>query len=454
MYFLFAIAITVCFCNNFVNCSEYNVEQIHMAQGVDPTSMTISWTTNISSNSYCYHGILPNQLNNFSNGTITSYSFNYYPDYNEYFSPIIHHVTLTNLLPNQVYFYQCGDHNLINEYDDAVSGILSFKTLPRIGNKDPISFAVIGDLGQTDDSKVTVDHILENQKLEMILHAGDMSYADCDQPRWDTWANMVQVLAQERPWMVCAGNHEIEMNADGSHFLAYEQRFRMPAIKPAEFGETTIPAETDYNTGAPYCCSSVYQTEYNYGNSYYSFDAASAHVIFLNPYATSNQTSTQYQWLESDLTAVNREVTPWVIVVMHCPWYSSNMGHYEEEQTVMMRNSMEPLFYNHHVNIVFAGHVHAYERSYPVYDNSTVEDGTVYVTIGDGGNREGHASGYYEQPEWSAYRNGTQYGHGEMILLTPDRMLWRWNRNLDGELVTKDEVHICNTAFGHNAYCD
>ena len=126
--------------------------------------------------------------------------------------------------------------------------------------------------------------------------------------------------------MVCAGNHEIELNSEGSHFLAYESRFRMPGDKPAEFGDNTpIPASIDPNTGDPYCCSSVYQTEYNYGSSFYSFDASSAHVVFLNPYSTSNQTSVQYQWLQSDLQAVNRSITPWVVVVMHCPWYSSNM---------------------------------------------------------------------------------------------------------------------------------
>lgn len=157
-----------------------------------------------------------------------------------------------------------------------------------------------------------------------------------------------------RPWMVGPGNHEIEYNNEGSMFLAFEERYKMPAIKPAEFGAITIPPAKDAN-GNPYCASSVFQTEYNYGNSFYSFETGPAHVIYLNPYSVTNETSVQYQWLETDLTSVDRTTTPWVIVVMHCPWYNSNVAHYNEQQAILMRNAMEPLFYKYHVNIVFAG---------------------------------------------------------------------------------------------------
>lgn len=35
-----------------------------------------------------------------------------------------------------------------------------------------------------------------------------------------------------------------------------------------------------------------------------------------------------------------------------------------------------------------AGHVHAYERSFRVFDNKVDECGPVHIVIGDGGNRE------------------------------------------------------------------
>ena len=90
----------------------------------------------------------------------------------------------------------------------------------------------------------------------------------------------------------------------------------------------------------------------------------------------------------------------------------------------------------------------SYERTYPVFQDKRVDDGVVYFTIGDGGNREGHAVTYDAiPPEWSAYRNGTQYGHGELMLLNKDKLLWTWNRNVDGQIIWKDEMILCNTAF-------
>ena len=90
---------------------------------------------------------------------------------------------------------------------------------------------------------------------------------------------------------------------------------------------------------------------------------------------------------------------------MHCPWYNSNMDHHMELQTIMMKDSMEELFYKNNVNIVITGHVHAYERTYPVYKNESDGKGIVYITIGDCGNLEGHSYNYYDKPVCSAFRN-------------------------------------------------
>lgn len=418
----------------------YEVQQIHMAQGRDPTAMTISWITTDPAETACKFGITKDTVTTVT-GVSSSYKYNY-QDLGLYESGTIHHVYLTGLKADTPYVYQCGD------FDRAqVSGMQFFRTLHAVGSRAPMHFGVVGDLGTSSDSASTIRHMANNNALGMILHAGDLSYADCTQPVWDSYGQLIEDLAKERPWMVGPGNHEIEFNSDGSMYLAFEERYKMPAVRPAELGKVTIPPAKD-SKGNPYCASSVFQSEYNYGNSFYSFDAGSAHVIYLNPYSTSDASSVQYQWLLADLEAVDREVTPWLIVVMHCPWYSSNQAHYGEQQAVMMRDSMEEVFFKNHVNLVFTGHVHAYERTYPVFKNETRADGVVYVTIGDGGNREGHAATYYEQPAWSAYRNGTQYGHGQLSLWSKDKLTWRWFRNVDGQIFSKDELLLCNSAFG------
>lgn len=42
----------------------------------------------------------------------------------------------------------------------------------------------------------------------------------------------------------------------------------------------------------------------------------------------------RYTFLEEDLKRVNRDVTPFVILMSHCPFYSSSTTHFDEWQAV------------------------------------------------------------------------------------------------------------------------
>ena len=130
---------------------------------------------------------------------------------------------------------------------------------------------------------------------------------------------MTEPLASRAPWMVSAGNHDIEYNSSrhpredptAAAFQAFEARFRMPAVRPAEGlvgGVVHLPSVE--------CTPSVFLSRYNYGNSFYSFDVGLVHVVNLNSYSVSEPHSAQYRFLLSDLKTVNRRVTPWVVVMV------------------------------------------------------------------------------------------------------------------------------------------
>ncbi|CAL0309949.1 unnamed protein product [Lupinus luteus] len=97
-------------------------------------------------------------------------------------------------------------------------------------------------------------------------------------------------------------------------------------------------------------------------NLYYSFDVAGVHVIMLGFYTDFDSESKQYKWLEEDLKKVNRKNTPWLVVLVHAPWYNSNTARQDEKESVNMMANMEDLLYQGRVNIIFEGHVHTYER--------------------------------------------------------------------------------------------
>ena len=219
------------------------------------------------------------------------------------------------------------------------------------------------------------------------------------------------------------GNHEIEIDGVTNEvFVHYRNRFRMPEVAP----EQSLPGHIiDAD-------SYTFDFTYDYGASFFSFDVGLVHVITLNAYAKCARGSVQWNWLSYDLKKVDRAQTPWILVFTHSPWYNTNTAHQDEVATKLMRREMEPLLNKHKVAAVFAGHVHAMERSHPVVDGRLDNLGTVYVTIGDGGNDEGLAHSWTddeETPDWVAFRNGSHYGRGDLLVMNETHLRWEWRPN-------------------------
>ncbi|XP_073108377.1 purple acid phosphatase 18 isoform X2 [Elaeis guineensis] len=353
----------------------------------------ISWITDDeTSPSIVKYGTSPGEYMYSSEGESTSY------DYLLYSSGQIHHVVIGPLGDDTVYYYQCGGQG--QEFQ--------LKTPP---SQFPITFAVVGDLGQTGWTTSTLNHIAQcNYDVQLV--PGDLSYADYQQHLWDSFGELVQPLASARPWMVTEGNHEKErilFFEDG--FQAYNARWKMPYT---ESGSTS--------------------------NLYYSFEVAGVHVVMLGSYTDYDKNSDQYAWLKVDLAEVDREKTPWLLVLLHAPWYNSNWAHQREGDSMMA--AMEPLLYAAGVDILVAGHVHAYERSERVHNGVLDPCGAVHITIGDGGNREGLAQRYiHPKPDWSVFREAS-FGHGELKIINKTHAFWSWHRNDDDEPVKSDQVWI------------
>ncbi|KAL6839123.1 hypothetical protein ACP4OV_031014 [Aristida adscensionis] len=465
-------------------------EQIALAASADADSLWVSWVTGRAQvgsdsglapldpaavRSEVWYGERPAAgaagYPRVARGAAEVYSQVYpYPGLLNYTSGAIHHVRLRGLRPATRYYYRCGDSSLPGGLSDE----RSFTTLPAGGGGGyPGRVAVLGDLGLTGNSTATVEHLAKNDP-SLILMVGDMTYANqylttggkgvpcfsCSfpnapiresyQPRWDGWGRFMEPITSRIPMMVIEGNHEIEPQGQGGAvtFASYLARFAVPS---EESGSKT--------------------------KFYYSFNAGGIHFIMLGAYVDYNRTGAQYSWLEKDLQKVDRRVTPWVVAAWHPPWYNSYSSHYQEFEC--MRQEMEELLYEHRVDIVFSGHVHAYERMNRVFNYTLDPCGPVYITIGDGGNIEkididhaddpgkcpspgdnhpefggvchlnftsGPAKGKFcwdRQPEWSAFRESS-FGHGILEVVNSTYALWTWHRNQDayGENSVGDQIYI------------
>lgn len=60
---------------------------------------------------------------------------------------------------------------------------------------------------------------------------------------------------------------------------------------------------------------------------------------------------------------------------------------------------------SYRVNLVLNGHVHAYERSRPVYQDKVDKKGIVYVVVGDAASKPGDHDAIYMDPVCKDYKN-------------------------------------------------
>lgn len=134
-----------------------------------PDQMFVSYTTSAKDNANVKWGTTQNGLSNTVGGNTTSYTFK------SYTSPFIHHALLTGLPVDTPIYYQVGGPAC------GYSPTMSFRSHPGVNPAANITFAIIGDLGQTANSQDTVQHILDSTQVHAIIHAGDLSYADSDE---------------------------------------------------------------------------------------------------------------------------------------------------------------------------------------------------------------------------------------------------------------------------------
>ncbi|KAF6158100.1 hypothetical protein GIB67_014894 [Kingdonia uniflora] len=404
----------------------YNApQQVHITQGdYDGKAVIISWVTREEpSPSKVQYGISEKQYKFSNEGTVTNYTFY------KYDSGYIHHCLVDGLEYDTKYYYKIGEGDSARTF--------WFQTPPKINPDAPYTFGIIGDLGQTYNSLSTLEHYIQSG-AQAVLFVGDLSYADRYENndvgiRWDSWARFVEQSTAYQPWIWTVGNHEIEFFPEMGEvqpFRNYLYRYSTPFLA----ARSTSPL-------------------------WYAIRRASAHVIVLSSYSPFVKYTPQWRWLRAELARVDREKTPWLIVLMHVPIYNSNVAHFMEGES--MRSVYERWFVHYKVDLIFAGHVHAYERSYrisnihynvssgdpyPVPDKSA----PVYITVGDGGNQEGLAGRYRDpQPDYSAFREAS-YGHSTLEIMNRTHATYHWNRNDDGKKVEMDSFVLFNQYWAGN----
>jgi hypothetical protein len=255
--------------------------------------------------------------------------------------------------------------------------------------EEGVRIVALGDMGISEASRRTAASIAALDP-DLILHAGDLSYAQGDPQAWKTWFDMIEPVAASTPWIPALGNHETYTGPGAT------------ALPWAVAGQTS-PAEVAF-----------FKQRFPLpGNElWYSFDWAGIHVIALDTFSASGGVDDgalpagEAEWLAQDLEA--HKDASWILVFLHQPPYSSSDAHGDAPR---VQQAFVPLFEQYGVDVVIGGHDHTYERSYPLQGgqpsqtdpaNYTTGNGVLYVITGGGGQELYQLQS--QQPSWSAAR--------------------------------------------------
>ncbi|KAF1315174.1 Calcineurin-like phosphoesterase, partial [Globisporangium splendens] len=438
-------------------------QQFHLAYAGSSagTGMTISWTTFAKVND-------PTVWIGSSAGALKVAKANietksYYSD--STYSLYNYHATVSGLTANTKYFYKVGSAASASFQSDAAS----FTTARAAGSKDTFELAVYGDFGVDANAEASNKYVNALAgKIDFIYHVGDISYADNSflsvkevtgfhyEETYNRWMNSLTPVMQQVPYMVLVGNHEAECHSptcivSGSkkdqlgNYTAYNTRFKMPSAESggvmnmwysfdyASVHFTTISSETDYQDAPKNAYTG--RKNGNFGN--------------------------QMAWLEADLKKANenRGTTPWLIVGMHRALYTlrqSDDNGVPVDEALPVQKAFEELFIKYKVDLVVCGHVHAYERHYPIARSKPVLDGVstdkktyknpkapVYIISGATGSSEAHASYKDTVSPWNVKWDNTNYGIGQ-LKVTPSTLSWKFIASESSKVL--DDFVISKTA--------
>ena len=275
----------------------------------------------------------------------------------------VYSTSFTSLKPGSIFQYRVSKNGTV-VFNSEARALKSFE--------QPYRIAVSGDMGAGSNTAKKIAFEIYKTKPDMIAIAGDIVYnrgliSEYKTRFWpvynkDDADTLGAPLLRSIPFVASVGNHDA-LTRDLNAFpdaLAYYHFWEQPLNGPiGKEGGAFVPVlnGSDANKKAFYDgAGDKYPNMTNF-----SFDHGNAHwtVIDSNPYVDWSD-STLRDWLTKDLATASNST--WRFVLFHHPGFNSSRAHYEQQQMRLIA----PILEKGKVDIVFAGHVHNYQRTYPM----------------------------------------------------------------------------------------
>ena len=303
-------------------------------------SITIMWETTLPGNSFVEYGEsiqLTSKATDEKNGTM-------------------HEVTLRDLKPNTKYLYRVTTVDAENK--TRQSAVLQFMT--AVDEDSAFSFGVIGDTQKNPKMTAKIAKLIWERRPNFVIHVGDVVDNGPDKKEWvNELFGPCQELFSRAAVFPTIGNHE-------KNHANYYKYFSLPTPE--------------------------YFYKYRYGN---------AEFFVVDSNKSLKPESEQFKWLDQEL---GKSTAKWKIAYHHHPAWSSDDDDYGDTKKNIYRmgdlnvRNLVSLYEKHNVDICFNGHIHAYERTWPLRSGKvSTKDGVIYITSGGGG---GSLEGFSPLPNW------------------------------------------------------
>ena len=282
----------------------------------------------------------------------------------------IQEITLDGLEPETPYYYQVTA--IDPEGKEMKSGILTFGT--AVKESSAFSFCILGDTESRPHINHRLGEMIWEERPNFIMHLGDVTDGGKKPHKFEwnyEYFTGIVPVASRVPMFPVPGNGEGDL-------YWYNRYHRLPDPE-----------------------------------AYYSFQYGNAEFFMLNSNASGElkKGGVQYEWLKEKLEA---STARWKFVAHHhCPFSSdeNDFGNTWEGKESSLGDpkfdELKRLYEAEGVDVVFYGHVHAYERSWPLKEGQVdQEKGVVYIKSGGAG---GHLEDFVPTHSW--FSTKTQRGH-------------------------------------------
>jgi predicted phosphodiesterase len=304
------------------------------------TSMTVMWESSVPGTSVVRYGI--GGLTETATGPA---------------DVTIHEVPLTGLKPATAYVYQSSTTDPAGR--TLTGPLLTFQT--AVEADAAYSFVLIGDTQKNPTVTARIAALAWSRRPNFVVHLGDVVDNGPDKKEWvhELFGPCADLLGRV-PIYPTIGNHE----RNHAHYYRY---FSLPA------------------------------PEY-----YYRFRYGNADFFAVDTNKRVGPDSEQFRWLDREL---GKSDAVWKFVFHHHPAYSSDDDDFGntwkgQRSTEGDRNvrHLVPLYEKHGVDMVFSGHIHVYERTWPLREGKVDrKKGIIYLTSGGGG---GKLENFGPVPTW------------------------------------------------------